>query len=119
LVEEKIGVLTAHWHRRDLLDKYGVRLNVIGKTELLPDSVRRAAQKAERMTRHNTRAILNLCMPYTARDEIATAVQYAVHEALLARLPPSPPSLDDPPYVYPLLLGSLPYSPRPLFTADG
>ncbi|KAF8684738.1 hypothetical protein AX14_004116, partial [Amanita brunnescens Koide BX004] len=96
LAEGKMEELCRHG---DLLDKYGVRLNVIGKTELLPDSVRRAAQKAERMTRHNTRAILNLCMPYTARDEIATAVQSAVHEALLARLPPSPPSLDDPPRI--------------------
>ena len=81
----------------DLLDEYGVRLNVIGKTKLLPESVQRAAQKAESMTRHNNRAILNLCMPYTARDEIATAVQSAVHEALLSRLPPSSSSLDDPP----------------------
>lgn len=81
----------------DLLEEYGVRLNVIGKTELLPESVQRAAQKAENMTKHNNRAILNLCMPYTARDEIATAVQSAVHEALLSRLPASSSSLDDPP----------------------
>ena len=40
---------------RDLLDEHGVRLNVIGKIELLPQSVQRAIQKAENMTRHNNR----------------------------------------------------------------
>jgi hypothetical protein len=29
------------------------------------------------------RAVLNLCMPYSSRDEIATAVEETVHDALL------------------------------------
>jgi len=37
----------------DLLDQYGVRLNVIGRVELLPKSVQTAVHKAENMTRHN------------------------------------------------------------------
>jgi len=41
----------------DLLDEYGVRLNVIGKTELLPESVQKAVRKAEDMTRHNDRYV--------------------------------------------------------------
>ncbi|KAF8633468.1 hypothetical protein AX15_001428 [Amanita polypyramis BW_CC] len=80
LAEEKLEELCRHG---DLLDEYGVRLNVIGKTKLLPESVQRAVQKAESMTRHNDRAILNLCMPYTSRDEITTAVQSTIHEKLL------------------------------------
>ncbi|KIL66985.1 hypothetical protein M378DRAFT_322594 [Amanita muscaria Koide BX008] len=79
LAEEKLEELCKHG---DLLDEYGVRLNVIGKRELLPESVQRAVDKAETMTRHNDHAILNLCMPYTSRDEIATAMQSAVHEAI-------------------------------------
>ena len=39
----------------DLLDEYGVRLNVIGKKSLLPISVQRAVEKAESLTRHNDR----------------------------------------------------------------
>jgi ditrans,polycis-polyprenyl diphosphate synthase len=39
----------------ELLDEWGVRLNVLGKTELLPESVQRAIHRAEDMTRHNTR----------------------------------------------------------------
>ena len=36
-----------------LLDQYGVRLNVIGRTEMLPKPVQIAVHKAENMTRHN------------------------------------------------------------------
>ncbi|CAA7267203.1 unnamed protein product [Cyclocybe aegerita] len=78
MAEEKLVELCGHG---DLLDEYGVRLNVIGKQELLPASVQAAVAKAEGMTAHNTRAIFNLCMPYTSRDEITTAVQKCVRES--------------------------------------
>lgn len=39
----------------DLLDQYGVRLNVLGKKSLLPVSVQNAVEKAENLTRHNKR----------------------------------------------------------------
>ncbi|KIJ92963.1 hypothetical protein K443DRAFT_684890 [Laccaria amethystina LaAM-08-1] len=65
----------------DILDEYGVRLNVLGRTSLLPEEVQLAVRKAESMTRHNTRAILNLCMPYTSRDEITTAVESCIRNA--------------------------------------
>ena len=42
---------------RQLLDTHGVRLNVLGKTELLPASVQAAVLKAEDMTRHNDRCV--------------------------------------------------------------
>jgi len=79
LAEEKLLELCRHG---ELLDTHGVRLNVLGKTELLPLSVRAAVRKAEDLTRHNDHAILNICMPYTSTDEITTAVQSAVQDAL-------------------------------------
>ena len=67
---------------------------------MLPERVKAAAEKAEEMTKNNdryvrtyvrsinidsvARAIFNLCMPYTSRDEIATAVQSAIQERLEA-----------------------------------
>ena len=39
----------------DLLDEYGVRLNVLGKTSLLPNPVQHAIEKAESLTQHNKR----------------------------------------------------------------
>ncbi|KAF8163809.1 Decaprenyl diphosphate synthase-like protein [Crassisporium funariophilum] len=80
LAEEKLVELCGHG---DLLDEYGVRLNVIGRKQLLPESVQKAVQRAENMTRHNTRAIFNLCMPYASRDEIATAMESCVRSSLL------------------------------------
>ncbi|KAF5358126.1 hypothetical protein D9756_001160 [Leucocoprinus leucothites] len=72
----------------DLLDEYGVRLNVIGRVELFPKSVQRAVRKAEKMTRHNNRAILNLCMPYASRDEMTTAIEDCVKDGLTRHVDP-------------------------------
>ncbi|TFY71432.1 hypothetical protein EVG20_g1571 [Dentipellis fragilis] len=66
----------------NILQQYGVRLNVVGKKQMLPPNVLQAVEKAEEMTRHNDSAILNLCIPYTSRDEMTTAVQEAVHTSL-------------------------------------
>ncbi|KDR69210.1 hypothetical protein GALMADRAFT_230735 [Galerina marginata CBS 339.88] len=79
LAEEKLRELCEHG---DLLDEYGVRLNVVGNTKLLPESVQNAVQKAEGMTRHNERAIFNLCMPYTSRDEMTSAVESCVRNTM-------------------------------------
>jgi undecaprenyl diphosphate synthase len=43
--------------KRQLLDEYGVRLNILGKTELLPPTVQAAVKKAEDMTRNNERFV--------------------------------------------------------------
>lgn len=42
---------------RDLLDRYGVRLNVLGKRHLLPPSVQEAVRKAEEMTCKNDKYV--------------------------------------------------------------
>ncbi|TFK73809.1 Di-trans-poly-cis-decaprenylcistransferase [Pluteus cervinus] len=78
LAEEKLMELC---EKGSLLAEYGVRLNVLGRKELFPESLQKVIQQAEEMTRHNNRAILNLCMPYTSRDEITTAVETTVRQA--------------------------------------
>ncbi|KIM54456.1 hypothetical protein SCLCIDRAFT_136727 [Scleroderma citrinum Foug A] len=65
-----------------ILDKYGVRLNVLGNRSLLPPNVQIAIEKAENMTRHNSAAILNVCAPYSSSHEITTAVESAIRGAL-------------------------------------
>lgn len=79
LAEEKLLEICQHG---DLLGEYGVRLNVLGKTSLLPPRVQAVITKAEEMTRHNNRAILNLCMPYAARNDIAFAVDSTIEHAI-------------------------------------
>jgi ditrans,polycis-polyprenyl diphosphate synthase len=85
LAEDKLRALAEHGA---LLHKYGARLNVCGKTELLPPAVQAAVKDAEELTKNNDRAVLNLCMPYTSRDEITTAVQRTVREAIDRDLDP-------------------------------
>lgn len=79
LAEEKLFELSQHG---DLLQEYGVRLNIIGRRRALPPAVREAAQKAEELTRNNTRAILNLCMPYASTDEMTQAICMTVDNAV-------------------------------------
>jgi len=83
LAETKLLELSEHG---DMLDKYGVRLNVLGKVEMLPENVQRSVRIAQEITKDNDRSILNLCMPYTSRDEIATAVHSAVQERVASGL---------------------------------
>ncbi|KIK57828.1 hypothetical protein GYMLUDRAFT_228990 [Collybiopsis luxurians FD-317 M1] len=79
LAESKLLELCSHGN---LLQEYGVRLNVVGRKELFPEYVQIAVKKAEGLTRRNNRSILNICMPYSSRDEITTAVESCVREAL-------------------------------------
>jgi len=65
-----------------LLAEHGVRLNAVGKISLFPPEVQAALAKAEELTKNNQRAVLNLCMSYSSRDEIATAVEETIHDAL-------------------------------------
>ncbi|KAF8548176.1 Undecaprenyl diphosphate synthase [Imleria badia] len=65
-----------------VFDRFGVRLNVLGRRELLPPSVQALAEQAEKMTRHNNTMILNVCGPYASQDEITTAVESVIREAI-------------------------------------
>ncbi|KAF9266849.1 Di-trans-poly-cis-decaprenylcistransferase [Marasmius fiardii PR-910] len=79
LAAEKLDELCQHG---DLLSQYNVRLNVVGRKDLFPPFVREAIKRAEDLTRMNNGSILNICMPYSSRDEITTAVESCVREAV-------------------------------------
>ncbi|KAF8443017.1 Decaprenyl diphosphate synthase-like protein [Boletus edulis BED1] len=79
LAEERLVEIA---QRGEILDRHGVRLNVLGRRELLPENVQIAIEKAENMTRHNNAAILNVCAPYASQDEITTAVQSVIRNAI-------------------------------------
>ncbi|KAF9789663.1 undecaprenyl pyrophosphate synthetase [Thelephora terrestris] len=70
----------------ELLDRHGVRLNVLGRIEMLPENIQKSVRDAQEMTKNNNKSIFNLCMPYTSRDEITTAVQLAVREKVASGL---------------------------------
>ncbi|KAH0537248.1 hypothetical protein FGG08_005950 [Glutinoglossum americanum] len=74
----------------DLLDRYGASIRVLGQRELVKPDVLESIDRAVKLTRHNDRAILNVCFPYTSRDEITTAIRTTVQEYSMPR--PSEPS---------------------------
>ncbi|KAJ3364543.1 cis-prenyltransferase [Allomyces javanicus] len=77
---EKLALLSTE---SELVERHQIRIRILGDVRLLPINVQRAAAEAERRTCHHAGAILNICIPYTSRNEILTAVA-------LARADPSP-----------------------------
>lgn len=61
--------------RGDLVDRYGIRINFIGDLRLLPKDVQETCRYVTETSQHNTKSILNICMPYTARDDIAHSIR--------------------------------------------
>lgn len=77
----------------DLLEEYiakearelagqGVKVNVLGDRSRLSPSGRQAVERVERETAGGTRLILNLCISYSSRSEIARAARLLAEEAL-------------------------------------
>eukprot|EP00276_Gloeochaete_wittrockiana_P008968 CAMPEP_0184663798 /NCGR_PEP_ID=MMETSP0308-20130426/49914_1 /TAXON_ID=38269 /ORGANISM="Gloeochaete witrockiana, Strain SAG 46.84" /LENGTH=396 /DNA_ID=CAMNT_0027106799 /DNA_START=126 /DNA_END=1316 /DNA_ORIENTATION=- len=58
-----------------MIRKYGVRICVLGDWARLSPKLQKTMSKAVYMSRHNTRATLNICFAYTSRQEIVQAVQ--------------------------------------------
>lgn len=75
MAKVKLSQLAQHG---DLLDRYGASVRVLGQRELVKKDVRDAIDRAVNMTRHNSRAVLNICFPYTSHDEITTAIRGTV-----------------------------------------
>ncbi|KAF2749542.1 dehydrodolichyl diphosphate synthase [Sporormia fimetaria CBS 119925] len=63
-----------------LLDRYGASIRVLGQRSLVKADVLEAIDRAVALTAGNKKAILNVCFPYTSRDEITTAVRDTVEE---------------------------------------
>jgi len=63
-----------------LLDRYGACIRVLGQKELLNPDVQEAIDRTVEMTKKNNKAVLNICFPYTSREEITTAIRSTVEE---------------------------------------
>ncbi|KAG0668756.1 cis-prenyltransferase [Maudiozyma exigua] len=59
----------------ELTDKYGIRVRVIGDISLLDKDVLADIQEATERTKNNRRAVLNICFPYTGREEIVHSMK--------------------------------------------
>jgi undecaprenyl diphosphate synthase len=73
---------------REKLVRTGIRFRAIGRTDCLPESVRREFAATEEATRHNSAMILNLAVNYGAREELVEAARRLAADCLQGRLRP-------------------------------
>lgn len=73
----KLAQLSQHG---DLLDRYGASVRVLGRRDLVKPEVLEAIDKAVELTSRNGDCILNICFPYTSRDEMTAAIRNTVIE---------------------------------------
>lgn len=77
LFKVKLAQISQHG---ELLDRYGASIRVLGQRDLVRPDILEACNNAVEMSRDNGDAILNICFPYTSRDEITTAIRSTVAE---------------------------------------
>ncbi|ODV80561.1 putative dehydrodolichyl diphosphate synthetase [Suhomyces tanzawaensis NRRL Y-17324] len=66
----------------DLCEQYGIKVRVLGDTSLLPQSVQDIIKKTTTITERNTRAVLNICFPYTSREEMTHLIKCVVADSV-------------------------------------
>ncbi|KUI67696.1 hypothetical protein VM1G_03205 [Cytospora mali] len=67
LAKTKLSQLMQHG---EVLDRYGARIKICGKRELIPNDVLEYVDKAVHATSNNSGAVLNICFPYGSREEM-------------------------------------------------
>lgn len=66
----------------ELCEQYGIKIKILGNIKLLPEDVRKILRQTEDITKDNKRAVLNVCFPYTSRDEMTRAIKSTVEDSL-------------------------------------
>ena len=62
------------------LDKNNVRVNAVGRLDVLYENARRALQDAFELTKNNSGLVLTLCLNYGSRSEIVDAVKRIIEQ---------------------------------------
>ncbi|KAG0198032.1 hypothetical protein BGX28_008488 [Mortierella sp. GBA30] len=75
--------------RSEIVKQYGISIRVLGDDSLLPDDVRKTVRRAVDLTKNHKRAILNMCFPYTSRQELTMASRSLVSGIETSDLDPS------------------------------
>ncbi|ROW17072.1 hypothetical protein VPNG_01293 [Cytospora leucostoma] len=88
LAKTKLSQLMQHG---EVLDRYGARIKICGKREMIPADVLEYVDRAVHATRNNTGAVLNICFPYGSREEMTNAVRTTVQDYLSTPPPKSSP----------------------------
>ena len=75
MAKVKLSQLVQHG---ELLDRYGASIRILGERGLIKPDVLEAVDRAISITSGNDKVILNVCFPYTSRDEMTSAIRNTV-----------------------------------------
>ena len=64
----------------ELFERYGAAVRVLGDRSLVREDVLVQVDRAVEMTAQNDQAVLNVCFPYTGREEMSHAIRETVRE---------------------------------------
>ncbi len=79
--------------KEERVHEYGIRIRAIGKTEVLPEKVRKAISLAEESTKDYSKYQLNIAVGYGGRLEIAEACKKIAQKASNGSIDPG--DIDD------------------------
>lgn len=65
------------WNR-DFIEEYGVKVNVLGDLQMLPEDLRDVMAAVMDASKHETKMMLNVCFAYTSRQVAGMIVQRAI-----------------------------------------
>ena len=68
----------------ELFDRYGASVRILGDLSLVREDVIREVNRAVDMTAHNNESVLNVCFPYTSREEITRSIRETVKDFSIA-----------------------------------
>lgn len=77
MAKTKLVQMSAHG---ELFERYGAKVKVLGDRELIREDVLKQVDKAVEMTKDNGKAVLNVCFPYTSREEITHSIRETVKD---------------------------------------
>lgn len=77
LAREKIKQIAEHG---EIAQKYGIRIRVIGDLSLLQEDILKDIRETVESTKGNKRGTLNICFPYTGREEIFHSIKQVIEK---------------------------------------
>lgn len=66
---------TQLFQKGDLIQKHGICVRILGDITLLPADLQQVIARMVNVSKHNTKAVLNVAFPYTSRHEVVDAVR--------------------------------------------
>jgi ditrans,polycis-polyprenyl diphosphate synthase len=77
MAKTKLVQMSAHG---ELFERYGAKVRVLGDRDLIREDVLKQVDRAVEMTKDNGKAVLNVCFPYTSREEITHSIRETVKD---------------------------------------